>query len=89
MIAPAQELPVLPGYADIHALAAEMLAQRQLAGLPCADAPAFAPDASARWETIREAHRRIAPMFWGPRLSIEEACSTISKWLAANMMRGE
>lgn len=34
-----------------------------------------------RWKAIRAAHDAIAPMFWGPRSSVDDACATIREWV--------
>jgi hypothetical protein len=73
-------LPPLAGYPDVRALAAEMLDQRQLSRLPAADDPAFALGAGARSDELRRAHEVIAPMFWGARIGLEEACAEIRGW---------
>lgn len=82
VIAAAKSLPALADYADVRALATEMAEQKQLASLPSAADPAFAPDDGERWTAIRAAHSAIAPMFWGSRISIEDACEAIRAWLA-------
>ncbi len=78
----ADALPPLVGYADVRALASEMLAQKQLVVMPIADDDALAPHDDARWEAIRRAHDAIQPMFWGPRVSIDDACAAIRGWIA-------
>jgi len=45
--------------------------------------PGFNPDDSPRWHGIRRAHKRIQPMFWGPRLSLEEATADIRAFLGS------
>ena len=65
----------------LRSLASEMLQQKQLAALPTASDPAFAPDDGDRWNAIRGAHSAIAPMFWGSRVSIEDACEAIRSWV--------
>lgn len=83
IIAATPRLPPLKGYADIQPLAAEMLAQKQIAVLPAASIPAIAPDEGPRWDSLRSAHAAIEPMFWGPRVSLEDACETIRTWVKA------
>ena len=78
-------LPSLEGYADVRALAGEMLAQRQLVGMPSADDVALLPRDDARWGAVRSAHAAIAPMFWGPRIAIDEACDAIRGWVAREL----
>jgi hypothetical protein len=74
-------LPPLGDYVTVRALATEMLAQRQIAALPTSMHAAFAPNDDARWQAVHNAHHAIDPMFWGPRISIEEACADIRGWL--------
>ena len=67
VVAAENALPVLTDYADVRALATDMVGQRQLASLPSASDAAFEPEGGDRWNAIRRAHGAIAPMFWGPR----------------------
>jgi hypothetical protein len=85
IIAAEGDLPKLEGYESPRALADKMLAQRQVAVRPEASDVAFTPDAGARFADIRRAHQAIAPMFWGPRTSIDEACSTIRGWISKRL----
>ena len=71
----------LDGYEDIRALANEMVSQRQLIALPTPEDSAFTPSDESRWKEIRRAHDAILPMFWGPRMTIEEACDAIRAWI--------
>jgi hypothetical protein len=75
------ELPPLSDYATVRALAHEMLAQKQLAALPLSPHAAFNPKDDSRWRTVQQAHDAIGPMFWGPRLSLVDACADIRSWL--------
>lgn len=58
-----------------------MLAKKQIAVFPAASMPALAPDQGPRWDSLRRAHAAIDPMFWRPRLSLEDACATIRAWV--------
>lgn len=78
-------LPPLAGYPTVRALADEMLAQRQIAMLPSSTHAAFDPKDDDRWRDVRRAHAAIGPMFWGPRLSLVEACADIRGWLDAEV----
>ncbi|AKU92614.1 nucleotidyl transferase AbiEii/AbiGii toxin family protein [Vulgatibacter incomptus] len=78
-------LPPLVGYDSVRALADEMLAQKQIVAMPAADDPAFAPAIGSRWDGIRSAHAALQEMFWGPRLSVEQASATIRTWIASNL----
>ena len=65
----------------MRALADEMLAQKQIAARPSSTHAAFAPKDDDRWRAVQEAHAAIGPMFWGPRLSLEDACTDLHTWL--------
>ena len=69
-------------------LAADMLAQRDIAALPTINEPAIhlaEPDKRAQ---IERAYEKIAPMFWGPRLRLGDCCSVIRGWLDGQVMNG-
>lgn len=76
------KLPPLSDYVGVRALADEMVAQRQLASLPSSSDHAFLPTAGERWDAIRAAHAAIAPMFWGSRLTLDDACDAIRSWIS-------
>jgi hypothetical protein len=75
-------LPPLADHAVVAALAADMLVQKQIAAVPVSTDPAFAPVGGTRWDAIRAAHAAIAPLFWGPRIPLDDACATIRAWAA-------
>jgi hypothetical protein len=76
-------LPALADHANVRALAEDMLAQKQIVALPDAADRALAPGNGPRWEAIRAAHAAIAPMFWGPRIPLDDACETLRAWITA------
>lgn len=65
------------------ALAEDMLAEKSIAALPSADDPSLVLDDAAKRASVERAYAKIAPMFWGPRIPIEEACATIRAWVEA------
>jgi hypothetical protein len=75
------KLPGLAGYATPRALADEMLGQRQIAALPLSTHPAFNPRDDERWRAVQRALDAIGPMFWGTRISLDEACADVRTWL--------
>jgi hypothetical protein len=79
------KLPPLEGYASVREFAEEMLAQKQLVVMPSAADPALTPADHMRWRGIRDAHEAINSMYWGPRLSVEEATAAIRAWVAAEL----
>lgn len=74
-------LPKLSAYSSVRTLAEEMLAQKQIAEVAASSHAAFTPFDNSRWQAVREAWSAIGPMFWGPRVSLEEACAEIRAWL--------
>lgn len=67
-------------------LAADMLAERGIARLPKSDDPALLLDDPAKRASVERAFAKIAPMFWGPRIPLDEACALIREW--AGTLRG-
>ena len=78
-------LPPLAGYDSPAAIATEMWEQRQIRRLPGSDDASFRPDDGARWNEVRRANAAIAPMFWGPRIGLDEACAAIREWIRSNV----
>ena len=81
-----KELPKLKDYEDVSGLVADMRAKKDLKASPRADDPAFAPRESQRWADIRTAHAEIAPMFWGPRIPLDNACAKIRDWITTSKL---
>lgn len=77
----AETLPSMDGYDRVEDLVLEMRNEKQIRMIPDPEAPGFNPDDSPRWKGIRGAHKSIQPMFWGPRLSLEEATADIRAFL--------
>jgi hypothetical protein len=80
-------LPPLTEYATARALAEEMLTQKQIAAIPSSAHPAFTPRDDERWRAVQKAHDAIGPMFWGRRLSLEDACADVRGWLDTELWR--
>jgi hypothetical protein len=57
-----------------------MEVERQLAGPLTSEDAAFEIPVSPRGDAIRTAFDAIAPMFWGPRVPLDDACRTIRAW---------
>jgi hypothetical protein len=57
ILAATSQLPPLRDYADLQSLAAKMLMKKQIAVLPAASMPAFAPDKRPRGDSLRRAMR--------------------------------
>lgn len=65
------------------ALAEDMLVEKDIAALPRADDPSLALDHAENRASLDRAYAKIAPMFWGPRIPLDEACATIREWIGA------
>jgi hypothetical protein len=81
-------LPEMPMTAA--ALADDMLEQKDIAALPQADEPALLLAVPEKRAAVERAYTKIAPMYWGPRIPLDEACATIRAWVEdpANNMKG-
>ncbi|WP_366934569.1 nucleotidyl transferase AbiEii/AbiGii toxin family protein [Corallococcus exiguus] len=73
-------LPPLADYPDVRALAEEMIRQKQIAVPPAGDVRHFLPG-GAGTVAIQAAFEAIAPMFWGPRQTLDEAVAALCAWL--------
>jgi hypothetical protein len=65
------------------ALAEDMLAEKGIAALPSAEDPSLVLDDAEKRSSVERAYARIAPMFWGPRIPLDDACATIREWVGA------
>jgi hypothetical protein len=65
----------------IAELAQDMVAKKDMRALPSPDEPALRLDDPDKREAIERAYARIAPMFWGHRIPLEDACATVRSWL--------
>lgn len=66
-------------------LAEEMLSEKDIAAMPSPDEPALLLSDDERRAAVDRALARISSMFWGPRIPLTEACSTIRQWIAENL----
>jgi len=60
----------------------DMVAKKDMRALPSPHEAALRLDNSDKREAVERAYARIAPMFWGPRLPRNEACTMIRSWLS-------
>lgn len=51
--------------------------------MPPATHPALNPDESERWQELRATWAAIAPMYWDPRMTPEDATEVIRGFLEA------
>lgn len=81
IIAALDRLP--PIETSAFALAEDMLAEKGIAALPSVDDPSLALDDLEKRASVERAYAKITPMFWGPRIPLDEACATIRTWVGA------
>jgi len=62
-------------------LAQDMLIQKDIAALPTPDEPALNLTDIGKRAKVERAYERIAPMFWGPRIQLDDARAIIRGWL--------
>ena len=74
-----QLLPLEGGLED---LVKALLDDRTIRNLPRSDDAAFALSDSQRRSDLAKAHAAIDPMFWGKRISLEDAAERIRAWLS-------
>lgn len=69
--------PLQPG---LSALVAE-LAAKDRKPMPSPEDPSLTPNGSERWGEIRRAWDDIAALFWGERITLDDACAAIREFL--------
>ncbi len=83
VIRAASTLP--PMTMSIRALASEMLTDKDIGRVPHPDEPALLLADTVKRAAVHKAWQRIGPMFWGPRIELEDACREIRVWLVAQV----
>ena len=71
-----------PSEIPARTLADDMLSQKDVAALPNAEDPSLVLDDPAKRAAVEQAFARISPMFWGPRIPLDEACQVLRGWVA-------
>jgi hypothetical protein len=66
-------------------LAEDMLHEKDIAALPHAGEPALLLADPDHREAVARAFEQIAPMFWGQRIPLDEACATIVEWVQGSL----
>ncbi|NRA33431.1 MAG: nucleotidyl transferase AbiEii/AbiGii toxin family protein [Polyangiaceae bacterium] len=59
----------------------DMLQKNNIGALPTPDDAALLLSDSDKRDVVERAHRKIAPMFWGERIELNDACRIIREWL--------
>lgn len=67
----------------IRELADDMLADRSIAALPSVEDPSLRLEDPAKRARVERAYAKIAPMFWGARTPLDEACAILRGWVGA------
>lgn len=81
IILAASKLPIADQSA--RSLAEDMLREKDIVALPRPEEPALVLDDARRRVDIERASERIAPMFWGDRIPLNQACAIIIEWVRA------
>ncbi len=67
---------------SVGELARDMVATKDLRALPSPDEVALQLADPDKRQAISKAYTEIAPMFWGPRIPLDETCTVIRSWIA-------
>ncbi len=81
MIAVALMAP-LPDRVSVRAPLDEKVPLRRPASLPSSSDHTLLPISGEHRDAIRAAHAAIAPMLWGSRVALDDACEAIRSWTA-------
>lgn len=76
-----RDLPPMEGIGGAGALILEMRRLNQIRAFPDPLGRDLNPDGSERWSEIARVHAGIQPLFWGPRISLEDATREIRIFL--------
>ncbi len=63
----------------------DMSDEKQIRKLPTSQDAAFLLDDSDKLEALLYHHEVISPMFWGDRLTLEDACTVIREWIQTEL----
>jgi hypothetical protein len=73
----------LPGAGMTAAeLAQDMLREGDIITVPTSDEPALTLLDAGKRAAVEAACEKIAPMFWGRRIALDDACAVVRDWLA-------
>lgn len=67
-------------------LSARMHQTRDLRRALRSEDRALNPGSGTAWRALQQAHAEIGHMFWGPRITLSDACSAIRGWLDLNLL---
>jgi len=62
-------------------LVEDMLEQRDITKIPATDDLSLTLGDPAKRAAVEHAYARIAPMYWGPRISLDDAIATVREWV--------
>jgi predicted nucleotidyltransferase component of viral defense system len=63
-------------------LAQDMLREGDITTVPTSDEPALSLLDTGKRAAVEAAYERVAPMFWGRRIALDDACAVVRDWLA-------
>jgi len=62
-------------------LGGQLVRDRVIQTLPKVTAPVLALADTEKREAVQKAYDKISPMFWGPRIALDDACGVIRDWV--------
>ena len=74
-------LPPMGDFDGVGSLIATMLREKQIRKIPDPTDACFNPAKGERWGQVLRAHESIDPLFWGPRLSLDDSSDAIRTFL--------
>ncbi len=74
-----------PAGFPIRDLMHDMYEKKQISRIPTGDEPAFELENPDKLPILLHHYQSISPMFWGERLSLEDACETIRNWIRSEL----
>ena len=70
---------------SVHDLVMDMFHEKQIRKVPTSQEAAFLLDDSYKLESLLHHYHAISPMFWGDRIALEDACTTIREWIHSEL----
>jgi hypothetical protein len=59
-----------------------MLREGDITTVPTSDEPALSLRDTGKRAAVEAAYEKVAPMFWGRRIALDDACAVVRDWLA-------
>ena len=78
-------IPTIENKIDPQELTRDILENKDIRNAPGPQEPALLLDEKQKRIALEKAYNEIYPMFWGRRMPLSEACSTIRSWLEESL----